>query len=430
MSVLIKEYLSMQETIDFVFERTGEKIDYSTLEELSNVNQLIPVFLFSGHVGCRVDGVIVYEKMKAYFTHDDFFMHKTRNSQSYSMYGDCDVPEWIEIDTPFTIRRILKQQMTIHKVFDEVFLFTQTPTPEIGKLDAIKLSTIDFDDVRFSRNELSFLFADKRNEINDTLSQLNYDGEIERADTYADVIKIETEASQLMLAQEKIAELEQQLSKFQAAAPDVVRIPFGKRIDLINKDLSQDERIKQSYEIYSDNMSFHEDMHPVNTPDEMIKRIQGLLKVIKRKDSKILELEKQTNAPAHAQAEIDELKEQLNKANAELVAVKTATTAQPFDWQNMSEYIYPPELHLAMMIWQRIYADEELKESHPHISSHAGKFELIAKRMNLDPTIGLGKRIEVITNTAFTKKGQTLLAVPLQNVKELHMPPLKETTTP
>lgn len=109
MSVLIKEYLSMQETIDFVFERTGEKIDYSTLEELSNVNQLTPVFLFSGYVGYPVDGVTVYEKMKAYFTHDDFFMHKTRNYQSYSMYGDCDAPEWIEIDTPFTIQRILKQ---------------------------------------------------------------------------------------------------------------------------------------------------------------------------------------------------------------------------------------------------------------------------------------------------------------------------------
>lgn len=430
MSVVIKEYLSMQETIDFVFERTGEKIDYSTLEELSNVNQLIPVFLFSGHVGCRVDGVIVYEKMKAYFTHDDFFMHKTRNYQSYSMYGDCDVPEWIEIDTPFTIQRILKQQMTIHKVFDEVFLFTQTPTPEIGKLDAIKLSTIDFDEVRFSRNELSFLFADKRNEINDTLSQLNYDGEIERADTYADVIKIETEASQLMLAQEKIAELERQLSKFQAAAPDVVNIPFGKRIDFIDKNLPQSERIKQSYEIYSDNMSFHEDMHPVNTPDEMIKRIQGLLKVIKRKDSKILELEQQTNAPAHAQAEIDELKEQLSKVSAELTAAKIATTAQPLDWQSIgkNENIYPPELHLALMIWQRIYLDNELKNN--HLNYHTDKFKVIANRMNLDPNSTLGKRIAMLINTAYSKNQQASLADPLRAIEQLHMPPMKETTTP
>ena len=245
----------------------------------------------------------------------------------------------------------------------------------------------------------------------------------------AQTIKMEREASQLKEAQDKIAELEQQLSKFQAAAPDVVTIPFGKRIDLTNKKLSPDERLKESYQIYSNDFSFHEDMHPVNTPDEMIKRIQGLLEVIKRKDSKIAELEKQTNTPANAQAEIDELKEQLDKTNAELVTAKTATTAQPLNWQNMSEYIYPPELHLSMMIWQRIYADEELKESHPHITSHARKFELIAKRMNLDPDKELGKRIEKITNIAFTKNGQSVLAVPLHAVTGLHMPPIKEKTT-
>lgn len=123
------------------------------------------------------------------------------------------------------------------------------------------------------------------------------------------------------------------------------------------------------------------------------------------------------------------LKKQLSKVSAELTATKTATTAQPLNWQNMSEHIYPPELHLSMMIWQRIYADEELKESHPHITSHARKFELIAKRMNLDPDKELGKRIEKITNIAFTKNGQSLLAVPLHAVKGLHMPPIKEKTT-
>lgn len=225
-----------------------------------------------------------------------------------------------------------------------------------------------------------------------------------------------------------IADLEIQLSKFQTAAPDVVNIPFGKRIDFIDKNLPQSERIKQSYEIYSDNMSFHEDMHPVNTPDEMIKRIQGLLNVIKRKDSKILELEQQTNAPAHAQAEIDELKEQLSKASAELAAAKTTTTDQPLDWQNMSEHIYPPELHLALMIWQRIYLDNELKNN--HLNYHTDKFKVIANRMNLDPNSTLGKRIAMIINTAYSKNQQASLADPLRAIEQLHMPPMKETTTP
>lgn len=320
--------------------------------------------------------------------------------------------------------------MTIHKVFDEVFLFTQTPTPEIGKLDAIKLSTIDFDEVRFSRNELSFLFTNKRNEINDTLSQLNHENELEQADMCAQTIKTEREASQLKEAQDKIAELEKQLSKFQAAAPDVVNIPFGKRIDLTNKKLPPDERLKESYQIYSNDFSFHEDTHPVNTPDEMIKRIQGLLKVIKRKDSKILELEQQTNAPAHAQAEIDELKEQLSKASAELAAAKTATTAQPIDWQSIggNENIYPPELHLALMIWQRIYLDNELKNN--HLNYHTDKFKVIARRMNLDPNSTLGKRIAMIINKAYSKNQQASLADPLRAIEQLHMPPMKETTTP
>lgn len=147
----------------------------------------------------------------------------------------------------------------------------------------------------------------------------------------------------------------------------------------------------------------------------------------KQNQNEIKELKAQLEK---ANADNAALKEQLSKVSAELTAAKTTTTDQPLDWQNMSEHIYPPELHLSMMIWQRIYADEELKESHPHITSHARKFELIAKRMNLDPDKELGKRIEKITNIAYTKNGQTLLAVPLHAVKGLHMPPIKEKTTP
>ena len=225
-----------------------------------------------------------------------------------------------------------------------------------------------------------------------------------------------------------IADLEIQLSKFQTAAPDdVVNIPFGKRIDLTNKTLPPDERLKESYQIYSNDFSFHEDKHPVNTPDEMIERIQGLLKVIKRKDSKILELEQQTNTPANAQAEIDELKEQLNKANAELAAAKTTTTDQPLDWQNMSEHVYPPELHLALMIWQRIYVDNELKDS--HITSHSGKFKVIAKKLGLNPDSTLGKRVAMLINTAHSKNKQDELADLLRAIEQLHMPPKKEKTT-
>lgn len=130
--------------------------------------------------------------------------------------------------------------------------------------------------------------------------------------------QLEASNNELKEAQEKINELENKLSQAQEEKPKVAVIPFGKRLDFISKDLPQSERIKRSYELCSDNISFYEDTHPVNTPDEMIKRIQGLLKVIRDKDSKISELEKQTNTSNNAQDKIDELENQLAQAKAEL----------------------------------------------------------------------------------------------------------------
>lgn len=116
----------------------------------------------------------------------------------------------------------------------------------------------------------------------------------------------------------RIDELEAQISNQKVDKKDTVIIPFLKRIDCISKDLPQSERIKQSYEIYSNDISFYEDTHTVNSPDEMIKRIQGLLKVVRGKDNKIRELEKQTNTRNNVQDKIDELENQLAQAKAKL----------------------------------------------------------------------------------------------------------------
>lgn len=125
--------------------------------------------------------------------------------------------------------------------------------------------------------------------------------------------------TQVTELQKRIDKLENKLSQAQESKPKVAVVPFGKRVDFISKDLPQSERIKRSYELCSDNISFYEDTHPVNTPDEMIKRIQGLLKVIRDKESKISELEQQTNTPNNAQGKIDELENQLAQAKAELL---------------------------------------------------------------------------------------------------------------
>ena len=72
------------------------------------------------------------------------------------------MPEWIEIHSPFTIQKIIKQQSKAYSVFDEVFLFKNPPIGEVDKLDDLKYSNIDFDEVRFSRNELINLFNVKK----------------------------------------------------------------------------------------------------------------------------------------------------------------------------------------------------------------------------------------------------------------------------
>ncbi len=159
----------------------------------------------------------------------------------------------------------------------------------------------EYEDIKetilINRDNVFFAIED----INNILEQLPVS-----TGQHTTALNISEQPNQLLIdAQNKIAELENKLSQAQEAKPKVAVVPFGKRIDFISKDLPQSERIKKSYELCSDNISFYEDTHPVNTPDEMIKRIQGLLKVIRDKESKISELEKQTNTPNNAQAKAE-----------------------------------------------------------------------------------------------------------------------------
>lgn len=117
---------------------------------------------------------------------------------------------------------------------------------------------------------------------------------------------------------------------------------------------------------------------------------------------------------------VAELESQLKEAKSKL-ADKPANESklQSIEWENMSEHIYPPELHLAMMIWQRIYWDNELKDS--HITSHNGKYEVIANKINLNPKSTLGKRVGMVINNAFTKNKQTELAEQLHAISGINM---------
>lgn len=291
-------YLNIEQAINYINKKVDYDFTLSNLKELKAFGYINTVFYYEGLAKFSVLNVDGYCSMSGYFKlfeldnlickepiyFETCFLALAANEYE-DPHGDITV-SLIHDENSKNLMAFDRTNKTM-KVNPYEHNFRLTDIDEQG--DVIERNIISPNDVRISKNEID-------NWLNST-TPLNAN-------------------EQLTDAQDRIAELEKQLSKFQAAAADVVTIPFGKRLDLIDKNLPQSERIEKSYELYG--VGFYEDKHPVNTPDEMIKRIQGLLKVIRDKDSKISELEKQTNTPNNAQDKIDELENQLSQIKAEL----------------------------------------------------------------------------------------------------------------
>lgn len=427
----------MTETIDFVAELTGEVINWSTLEELSNIDKLTPVFLFSGYVGYPVDGVTVYEKMKAYFKHDDFFMHQTKNYQSYTMYGDADTHKWIEIHSPFTIQKIIKQQMTIYKVFDEVFLFTQTPTPEIGKLDAIKLSTINFDEVRFSRSELIALFNVKKSYEN---AQNEFDFYMNAAKTIRNSVTDDINARNDLI--EPIGS-QKLLISYALFTPHQITC-------LLSKDNPAYNHNDDEYNAYKDMVSNAIEakaLNPINykeqIPAEQVKSwlarynfiIRGFNDNLSNDNDKIPaptvtqieppDSEQLIKELAAIKAQVIDLKNQLSQAKAELAdkpANDNIEQEHLYNWQTMDKNQYPPELHLAIEIWIEYYQADVIE----HISQFdAGRFNRIASKFNLSNG-NLKSRIRSLLTPLESKLKSPSLIDSLKEIDIIHTDKLEQ----
>ena len=115
-----------------------------------------------------------------------------------------------------------------------------------------------------------------------------------------------------------------------------------------------------------------------------------------------------------AQAEIESLK-------AENCILKEQLERQPthaltsgannnlffdFDWQPIDEYKYPPELNLALIIWNKAYLTDDIKNA--HITDHSAKFDLIASRIGLNKNTHGGAlidRLKKITTPQIKKQG-------------------------
>ena len=436
--MLVKPYLSMREAVDFVFELTGEKINWSTLEELSNVEQLTPVFLFSGYVGYPDENSIRYDKMKAYFTHDDFFMHQTRNYESYSMFGDADVSEWIEIHSPFTIQSIIKQQSQAYSVSDEVFLFKSPPIGELDKLDDLKYSHIDFDEVRFSRNELINVFNVKKSYEN---AQNEFEFYMNAAKTIRDSVTadmnarrdlIEPTGSQrllisyalftpheitCLLSNSNPAYTHNDNDKYNAYRDMVSKAIEAKALNPINdKEQIPAEQIKSWLARYNfiirgfnDNLSNDTDKIPAPTVtqtqppnnEQLIKRLTA------------------------ANAKIAELENQLAQANAALADKPAGDSTEQdhlYNWQAMDKNQYPPELHLAIEIWKEYYHPDAIK----HISQFdAGRFNRIANDFNLSQG-NLKSRIRSLLTPLNSKTKSPELLSSLEVINIIHNDKLEQ----
>ena len=387
----------MTETIDFVAELTGEVINWSTLEELSNINKLTPVFLFSGYVSYPDINykTIRYDKMKAYFTHDDFFMHQTRNYQSYSMHSDADVPEWIEIHSPFKIQDIIKKQSELYSVSDEVFLFKNPPIGEVDKLDDLKHSNIDFDEVRFSRSELIALFNVKKSYEN---AQNEFDFYMNAAKTIRNSVTDDINARNDLI--EPIGS-QKLLISYALFTPHQITC-------LLSKDNPAYNHNNDEYNAYKDMVSNAIEakaLNPINDkeqiPAEQVKSwlarynfiIRGFNDNLSNDNDKIPaptvtqieppDSEQLIKELAAIKAQVIDLKNQLSQAKAELAdkpANDNIEQEHLYNWQAMDKNQYPPELHLAIEIWIEYYQADVIE----HISQFdAGRFNRIAGKFNL-----------------------------------------------
>ncbi|KAA0924782.1 hypothetical protein FQ082_09290 [Psychrobacter sp. ANT_H56B] len=145
-------------------------------------------------------------------------------------------------------------------------------------------------------------------------------------------------------------------------------------------------------------------------------------------------LELARNSFRKQQDEITSLKTQLNNAldiieknNKVDCSLENFTVTdkelQSYDWQKMNPYTYPPELHLAMMIWEKSYILNEIENR--HITDHSQRFDIIAEKIGLDKDVHGGaliSRLSKITNPQINKqKGdiEKLKVIKDLNIKDL-----------
>lgn len=121
---------------------------------------------------------------------------------------------------------------------------------------------------------------------------------------------------------------------------------------------------------------------------------------------------------------IEQQEQDIKKLNNQLKEqADKPTDKHLYDWQAMNQYNYPPELHLAILIWEKSYILNEI--SNRHITDHSQRFKIIGEKIGLDKAIHGGaliSRLSKITNPQINKqKGdiENLKIIKELNIKDL-----------
>lgn len=183
--------------------------------------------------------------------------------------------------------------------------------------------------------------------------------------------------------------------------------------NLTNLDLEKSEINTIAEQSSIENPEFMKNNHLINDLSKNQKPSTNCEKIVE-------ELTASNNLIKQHEQTINKLNEQLNELNEQL---NEQADKRLYDWQAMNKYIYPPELHLAIIIWEKSYISKEI--SNEYMTDHSQRFNTIAKKIGLDENIHSGSlfsRLSKITNPQTNKqKGdiENLKSIKGLNIKDL-----------
>ena len=146
------DYLTLAETLDFL---NYNAYDYVRLRDLARRKLITPCFYFDGYVGSFSDDALYTEIITGYFT------YRLLNEEICSDEAYMRLP-----NNGVMIYRVLEKQTAAYVDYDDVFLFYDKPQG-LDEGEKFKLSDIEAEEIRFSKQDLNRYIASLANTSQD-----------------------------------------------------------------------------------------------------------------------------------------------------------------------------------------------------------------------------------------------------------------------